>query len=274
MITPENIDFHHGGFQNKLRFDKVHAQRCKKLPFKSVTCEATQNLQTSGYHIIESAFNDNILQTLRDEFNNALQEGQCKTDTYYSTVQDPLINCPSVINIATDDQIIRPLSSYFGCTPAIGTLNFRRSYVNTGDPVTTQLFHCDPNSYLFFKCFIYLNDVKDVGSGPLTIVPESLKKKPSNWSSKYRWTEDEMKQVYGEDSLKYLTASAGDLIISRATLGFHRGTPPTTQERTMLTLNYVIHPEEWRSPEFKIRQEDYELLPENKKPLADFLVKV
>ena len=115
---------------------------------------------------------------------------------------------------------------------------------------------------------------KDVGSGPLTIVPESLKKKPSNWSSKYRWTEDEMKQVYGEDSLKYLTASAGDLIISRATLGFHRGTPPTTQERTMLTLNYVVHPEEWRSPEFKIRQEDYELLPENKKPLADFLVKV
>ena len=143
-----------------------------------------------------------------------------------------------------------------------------------GDPVTTQLFHCDPNSISFIKCFIYLNDVPTKEHGPLTLVPSSLEKKPSNWFSKYRWSEQEIKDLYGDDSLEYLTANAGDLIISQATLGFHRGTPPIVRDRTMLTLNYVVHPEEWKQPVFKMTNSQYSELSTDQKPFADFLVKV
>jgi len=121
---------------------------------------------------------------------------------------------------------------------------------------------------------MYLNDVVDAEDGPLTIVPESLQKKPINWSSKYRWTEEEMIGIYGSDCLSYLTASAGDLIIARATTGFHRGTPPIRQDRTMLTLNYVVHPEEWGPINFKMKMDDFERLENRKKPLTDFLIKV
>ena len=42
----------------------------------------------------------------------------------------------------------------------------------------------------------------------------------------------------------------------------------------VLTLNYVIHPEEWNPPSFKMKKEDFDNLPDWKKPVADFLVKV
>ena len=57
------------------------------------------------------------------------------------------------------------------------------------------------------------------------------------------------------------------------------GTKPVSKERTMLTLNFGVHPELQgaalpnRNQLFKIKRKQYEDLPENKKPVADFLVK-
>ena len=74
----------------------------------------------------------------------------------------------------------------------------------------------------------------------------------------------------------YLTAKKGDLLTGFTT-SFHRGTKPIRKERTMLTLNYVVHPELQGAslPNleqlFKIKQEQYDNLPDSKKPVADFL---
>ena len=65
----------------------------------------------------------------------------------------------------------------------------------------------------------------------------------------------------------------GDMIVA-TTNCFHRGVPPINSERTMLTLNYVIHPEEFREPTFQIKQSDVDSLEDYKKPLTDFLIKV
>lgn len=82
-----------------------------------------------------------------------------------------------------------------------------------------------------------------------------------------------MKAIYGEDSIAYATGKLGDLFIANTT-AFHRGVPPINNDRTMLTLNYVIHPEDWKQPTFKMKSKDYDNLPEDKKPMADFLIKV
>jgi|TARA_R110002020_G_scaffold472145_2_gene699847 hypothetical protein len=273
-ITPQDSSYHFGGMQNIMRFEQVHNMRKISHPFKSIKSQALTDLQDNGFAVIKNVFSEDEIQNLLSEFENALETGKCKTDPYYSTVLDPLINCPSIIQASLKEDLTNVVSSFFDCVPSLGTLNFRRSYPNPGQPVTTQIFHCDPNSVSFIKCFVYLNDVPAKEYGPLTLVPESLSKKPANWLSKYRWSEEEMKQLYGDDCLKYLTASAGDLIISRATLGFHRGTPPIVRDRTMLTLNYVIHPEEWKEPIFKMSKENYLNMTEEQKPFADFLVKV
>ena len=131
----------------------------------------------------------------------------------------------------------------------------------------------------FFKFFVYLNDVDDPEDGPLTIIRNSNKKRPTIHSIKYRWSENEMRQIYGDDSLVYLTAKKGDLIAA-TTLCYHRGTKPTRKERTMLTTNYVAHPElndglPNNPVNFdKISRKVFDSLPEHKKPVADFLEKV
>ena len=40
----------------------------------------------------------------------------------------------------------------------------------------------------------------------------------------------------------------------------------------MLTLNYVMHPEEFKPPSYKIKKEDIEKLSNIKKPLVDYLI--
>ena len=81
----------------------------------------------------------------------------------------------------------------------------------------------------------------------------------------------EMQDIYGKDSVRYLTAKVGDLIVATTTC-FHRGTKPEKADRTMLTLNYVMHPEEFKPPSYKIKKEDIEKLSNIKKPLVDYLI--
>ena len=178
-----------------------------------------------------------------------------------------------------DQRLIEFATNYFKCTPGIGTFNLRRSFVNRLPPTTTQLFHRDKNGIKFFKFFIYLNDVDTKEDGPLTLVRNSWNKVPSKYQEQYRWTEKEIKNYYGDDCLSYLTAKKGDVIAGLTTC-YHRGTKPIARERTMLTVNYLIHPElqngqpgAYERP-FKIKQEQFERLDNYKKPVADFLLKV
>ena len=67
-----------------------------------------------------------------------------------------------------------------------------------------------------------------------------------------------------------LTAKKGDLLIAD-TNGWHRGTKPINKERTMLTLNYVCHLEEFRDSRFSFSQNDFNNLNDKYKPLCDFL---
>ena len=114
-----------------------------------------------------------------------------------------------------------------------------------------------------------MNDV-NLDDGPLTYVRGSNRKKPYNHLSQYRWDEDSIRQIYGEESISYLTASAGDLLIANTT-GFHRGTKPKNRERRMLTLNYLIDNETDVNVPFLSKQEWVNDLPKSKKALFDFM---
>ena len=119
--------------------------------------------------------------------------------------------------------------------------------------------------------FFYLNDVDDKG-GPFCIVEGSHKNKFEGCFDKYRWGTDEINNIYGEDKIKYLTANVGDLIIANTNC-FHRGTKPHSADRTMLTLDWVIHPEDFKQPEFKIKSDKVNSVQSWKRPIFDFLIK-
>ena len=266
-----------GGLKEINRYNRACEQRRSLYYSKEVkNKDIISDLQEKSYSIVKNCIDVEKLDKLMIEFDNVCSSGKNlkQNNSHFCTIDQPFLYCPTTTELATNNLVIDIATDFFNCLPAIGTFNFRRSYVNNLPINTTQLFHCDPNSVKFLKFFFYLNDV-DMDGGPFTIVEGSHKFKFMGWDSpsKYRWNDEEIERLYGKESIRYLTANKGDMIVANTT-AFHKGTKPTKTERTMLTLNYVMHPEDWKDPSFKIFQSDVDKMPDHLKPLTDFLVKV
>ncbi len=229
--------------------------------------DIANEIDEKGYCVLKDIFNKDDITSLYEKTKHYFKGGD-----RHSIVKQPLINSPEILPFVFNDYMIQIAISYLKCYPALGTLNFRKSYVTDLPEEGVQLFHLDPNSPRFLKFFIYLNDVDNNG-GPFQIVEGSHKFKFDNRYSKHRWSLESIEELYGRDKIKTLTANIGDMIVA-TTNCFHRGKPPIDSERTMLTLNYVVHPEEFRESTFQIKQSDVDSLESYKKPLTDFLIKV
>ncbi len=184
-------------------------------------------------------------------------------------VREPLLNAPSAVGVVFDDRLIDIATDYLDCFPAVGGLNLRKSFANGLGAFDTQYYHCDRNAPMFLKYFVYLNDV-DRDGGPFCYVRGSHRDKPKGWNRKYRWTHEEIVDMYGEERVEYLTAQVGDLIVADTT-GFHRGTPLVGHDRGMLTVNYVTQPEFDGTHQFQISAATMEALSAKQKATTDFL---
>lgn len=218
-------------------------------------------LNEKGYAKVESFLDKTEIDNLKNatekvfDSGNNLWRGQNKPqdelrdEHLFVAVEQPLLNVSETHDFAFREEFIDIAKGYLECFPALGSLNLRKTFVNDLNEAETQLFHVDPNSPKFLKMFIYLNDVNTIEDGPFCYVEGSHKVKFEGWQEKYRWKHDEIVDIYGKDKVKYLTAKKGDLLIAD-TNGWHRGTKCINSERTMLTLDYVVHPEFFESPKF------------------------
>jgi len=279
-VYPGNERFYCGGRRTVEIYNHFHNERKSKykVELNKDHNDKINDLNTNGFTKWKQAIDHDLVDAINDKVDYCIKNNVNlkSVDQHYATLADPFLVCDEAQQIAFSDLLVDFATNYFECMPAIGTFNLRRSFLNDLSPTTTQLFHRDKNSVKFFKFFIYLNDVEDPEDGPLTIVRDSWSKMPHFHESIHRWDEQQIKNLYGEDSIMYLTAKKGDLLTGFTT-SFHRGTKPIRKERTMLTLNYVVHPELQGAslPNleqlFKIKQEQYDNLPDSKKPVADFL---
>ena len=274
--TETDSGCYHGGASAVNMFNGACLQRRSKYPVQTNKhLGAVSGLSENGHSILRQAFDPGRLLKLKDEMGPLLEDSTALkfNDRYMQMINEPLLACPSAFDIAFDDLLVEIASEYFQCTPAIGTVNLKRSLKTDGAPEAgTLLYHCDRNSVKFMKFFFYLNDV-DINGGPFCYVEGSHKQKFIGWNDSYRQPINKIESIYGKDRVKLITANLGDIVMANTT-GFHRGTTVKNKERYMYTVNYVLHPEEWKTPTFKMKKEDYELLPDSKKPVADFLVKV
>jgi len=293
---------------NSLRFRLERRKRMRRYkgagfvvdPHSSLINELNQN----GFAVLKGAFDKNVLLRIKDELEHHLDNGTCLTrisrdsariegdrnapNTYldesemalgqsyfrqhtnYVSVENPLINSPSTIAAAFDELLIDIAAGYLNCIPSLGGINLRKSFVNDLPEFDTLYFHSDENSPKFLKFFFYLNEVDENG-GPFCYVRGSNRKKFSGWTSKYRWSFEEIASRYGEDRIVNLTGQVGDLILADTT-GFHRGTKVRSRDRAMLTVDYVVHPEYWDTHAgFEIASESYDRLSAKQKAAADFL---
>ena len=241
--------------------------------------EPAHNVNENGFAKVESFIELQRLMAVKDDFNQIKDDGALQYDDFYTEqVAHPLLYCDSVVDIAFDDKVIEIAKNYFNCVPAVTNVQLRKSKAtdmiehNIPGNGQTTLFHCDKDSPRFLKFFFYLDDV-DETNGPFTYAKQSHIKKFDGWDSKYRWKHREIRSIYGEENIIRCTGNVGDLVIGN-TNGFHKGTKVEKGERMLLSVYYSVHPSEWRSTYGgKIRKQDFDNLPDHKKPIADFLVR-
>lgn len=243
--------------------------------------EYCKELEKSGFVIIKNFLADEKIDIIQriveekfDSGNNLLNTKETQTTLRpkeaFVAIEQPFVNVPEIIEVAMDPLIVDITSAYLGCYSALGTCNLRKSFVNNLPDTTTQIFHVDPNSPRFLKCFIYFNNVTMEG-GPFCFIKGSHKVKFQGWNTKYRWSTEEIHSYYGEEKVSFLLANRGDLIIAD-TNGFHRGVKPINTERTMLTLDYTCHIEGFEEKnKFLFPKDVYEKMDGSKKPLMDFV---
>jgi ectoine hydroxylase-related dioxygenase (phytanoyl-CoA dioxygenase family) len=192
--------------------------------------------------------------------------------TNYVAIANPLITVPAVNELAFHPLLLDIAQTYLDCVPALGGMNLRKSFRNELAEFDTLYFHVDPNSPKFLKFFFYLNDV-DPSGGPFCYVRHSHRRRFRGWMKKGRWTPEEIEAYYGASEILYLTANVGDLIVAD-TNGFHRGTKITGSDRTMLTLDFVVHPEFDGTQDrslYQIARQRLQLLTPRQRAAADFL---
>lgn len=265
-------------------YQNAHDIRNKQYPLSTddVTMydNIVERIETSGYTILPNFFTN--IKELAEKVDRRFIEGDGTKNSEraddirhrnnHQIIVDPLYTAPELAEYVFNDHILRIAMSYLKCYPALGTLNLRRSFANDVPEEGVQFYHIDPNSPRFLKFFTYLNDVDDKVDGPFTYVKTSNRTLHERLYDKHRIPDTLAEEMYGEENVSYITAKAGDLIIADTT-GLHKGSKCKRKDRTMLTINYGIHPEEFKPPTFNMRVEDYNNLPDYKKPLCDFINK-
>jgi len=218
----------------------------------------------------------------RSQSRNLLNEAEFKKGqkfyrdkTNYVSLVNPLVSIPSISNIAFKNIFINIASEYFNCFPGLSSVVLRKDFVNKLPLSDFNYFHSDPSSPRLLKYFFYLSDV-DLNGGGLCYVRGSHNKKFKGWDSKYRWTRDEIENIYGSLNILSLTGNVGDVIVADVT-GFHCAGKPVTMDRTTMVTHFVVH-EEWKYvrakkdiPKFSIPNEQYALFDERQKAASDFL---
>ena len=189
--------------------------------------------------------------------------------TNYVYLPDPLLYFPEIIDLI-DKKIINLIYYYFGVMPSLTGINLRRSFSNNLPQMGTQNYHSDENSFHFLKCFIYLNNVT-LDNGPFTYVAGSHLKKNIFDSSKYHYSDENIKKKFGVENIKHITGNAGDFVIAN-TKGYHKGNRLIKGYRDMLTLHFGLHREYFKKNNGpKIYKNILNNITENQKSFMDLV---
>lgn len=148
---------------------------------------------------------------------------------------ETVVNCPHVLQVANNPQLVGLAKATLGFAPTITGLSLRWTFPNASEPDAVQSFHrdCEVGS---IKILIYLTDV-DFQTGPHTYIkgshndriPIRLKVSP----------DAEVNRMY-KSSLTILGPAGTTLAID--TKGLHKGAKPVTKPRLLLGIQYSLLP--------------------------------
>ena len=154
----------------------------------------------------------------------------------YFSIEDTL-NCPHILEIANDENIINILTSYFQCPFKLDYINSWWSFKNPGSiNEKTQYFHRDLDNFNFIKMFLYLTDV-DINKGAHQYVVGSHNK---TYNLKISRSIIDKKDL-NFDNLEVFdfVGESGSALLAD-TFGLHRGATPINGDRLMIVFSYSV----------------------------------
>jgi hypothetical protein len=156
-----------------------------------------------------------------------------------SVVEDGLMSCPYLLDIANHPEILATVEGIFGCKPTIGYMAAWWSIpTREGKPRHAENFHRDYDDVAFLKLFIYLTDV-EAENGPHEFILASHQ--DSTLRPIKRYSDGEVMANYSANRLVRFTGKTGTMFIENTT-GLHRGLPVIKDKRLILQIVYSMLP--------------------------------
>jgi hypothetical protein len=147
-----------------------------------------------------------------------------------------------LLKVALDTKLLEIVASYLGLWPSLYSIGAWLNYPICEPPMSSQLWHRDPEDLKIIKVFIYLVDV-DEERGPFCYIPgtQSFGKRanlvPIHEDS-MRITDEEMATAIGPENWIKCTGPVGTMILAD-TVGFHRGGYAKHGNRVLITFTYT-----------------------------------
>ncbi len=209
-------------------------------------------LSSDGFVLLPSLITSeqiaDIKHYLRDKLcynrNRPLQKDlflpdEAPAGTHIAAYSDmDIVNCPHILRLANDKQVLRVVESYFKCRPTISNISLWWSLKTDGAPEEAENFHRDIDDWRQLKLFIYLTDV-DEDLGPHVFV------RGSHSARKYlnarRYSDMEIVTTFGAERIVTFTGPHGTCFLEN-TFGLHKGTTARKGNRLLFQVLYTLNP--------------------------------
>jgi hypothetical protein len=169
---------------------------------------------------------------------------------------DTVLDCPHVLELANNPDILAVVEKYLGATPTLLFPAIWWSFAQKESAEEAQFFHFDFDDHRFCKMFIYLTDV-DLESGPHVYIENSHQLKTikkcratgphttsefDDWYFRvFRKSDSDVKKYLNLPERSFV-GSAGTRFIAD-TSGIHKGQLPTKNDRLLCQFTYGVSPQ-------------------------------
>ena len=166
---------------------------------------------------------------------------------------DQLLQHPEIIQWGLSARLLKIVESYLGLPVGYGALSYYYS-VADGRDAGPRIWHRDKEDWRMIKVAVYLNDVDESG-GPYQSVTAATNEWLVTTLPKYKGlTHTEMQQLLNQRSddrssdnrssdnwLISCTGKAGTVIFTDTSRCYHRGKPPTHNDRAAIFFHYFSY---------------------------------
>lgn len=146
-----------------------------------------------------------------------------------------VINAPHLMSLANHSEILKVAEGFLGVKPTISYMSAWWSFATNDEALEAENFHRDVDGITFLKFFCFLTDVNEE-NGPHVYVPHSSNSIKFRDSIR-RFSDKEVINEFGEDSIKYITGSAGSNFLED-TFGLHKGLKLKSGRRLIFQVIY------------------------------------